>query len=129
MTALALFERVAGLARAGSAAGVAMRLGLARDVTAEGLAWTGPPALGGAQRVNVRAARNGAVDLVELVLDAESGPTRAELEAALGRAVQQPRMPGTGRVALAFPPRGGITPLAYVEDATGRAGRLVARRD
>jgi hypothetical protein len=127
--ALTLLDRVAALAGTGSAAGVAMRLGLHRDAAAEELAWEGPPALRGAERVRVRATGSGAVDLVELLLAPGSGPTRPELEAALGRADQQPRAAGAGCVALAFPPRGRVTPLAYVDDATARASRLVARRD
>jgi hypothetical protein len=128
--ALALLERLARLAAApeAGAAALAMRLGLPRDASAEELVWEGPPAIAGADRVRVRATSDGAVDYVALVLDQRTAPTRADLEAALGRAVEQPSAAGSHERVLAFP-RERVTLLAYVDDATARASRLVARRD
>jgi hypothetical protein len=128
--ALALLDRVATLAGApgATAAGIARRLGLVRDHAAPGAtAWEGAPAVPGAARIRVRAGDRGAVDLVEL--DPGSGPTRAELEARFGRADPQPRAPGSGETVLAFDRGSQVTLLAYLDDDTLRARRLIVRRD
>jgi len=134
---LALLERTATLASAPdvSASGTAARLGLAPDPLAFAApAWAGVPAVPGAERMRVRAADSGAIDLVELELDPEAGPARAELEALLGRGAEQPRMPGAAYTRLAFPRRTGagrepLSLFADVDDRTGRVGALIVRRD
>ena len=133
--AFALLERVAALAasRDATAAGAAARLALAPDRLAlTAPAWGGVPALPGASYARVRATLRGRIDLIELELDAATGPTRAELEGALGRGREQPPMPGAAgpRLALRPPRRRRPRPLsvfADVDAATGRVRALIVR--
>ena len=133
----ALLDRVTALAasRDATAAGAAARLALAPDRLAfTAPAWAGVPALPGAAYVRVRATVRGAIDVIELELDAGAGPTRAELEGALGLGREQPPVPGAGgpRLAFARPGDAGHVPLslfADVDGATGRVRALIVRRD
>jgi hypothetical protein len=77
--------------------------------------------------VRVRAGGAG-VELVDIELGA-AGPTRAELEAALGPARELPRIPLTGFALLTFDGHAPLALFAHVDDATGRASRLMVRRE
>lgn len=73
------------------------------------------------------------IDSVDVRLRAgDDAPTRAQLEEALGPADELPRMPGPAFHRLAFPAPAGSVPVtlfAELDDETGRATTLTARRD
>jgi hypothetical protein len=73
------------------------------------------------------------VDYVDVRVRAgDDAPTRAQLEAALGPADELPRIPGPAFHRLAFRGPAGqvpVTLLAELDDETGRATTLTARRD
>jgi len=73
------------------------------------------------------------VDYVDVRLRrGEEGPTRAQLEVALGPARETPRMPGPTFHRLAFQGPAGDVPVslfADIDDETGRTVTLTARRD
>jgi len=73
------------------------------------------------------------VDYVEVRLRAaDGGPTRAQLEAVLGPAYELPRIPGPAFHRLSFGgPEGSahVSLFAELDDETGRATSLTARRD
>jgi hypothetical protein len=71
------------------------------------------------------------VDYVDVQLRAD-GPTRAQLEAVLGPAHELPRIPGPAFHRLSFRgPEGSVhvSLFADIDDETGRATSLMARRD
>jgi hypothetical protein len=67
--------------------------------------------------------------IAELALDADSGPTLAELEAVLGPARGLPRMPGPAYSTVTFDGHRPLALFAHIDDATGRAVELAVRRD
>lgn len=70
------------------------------------------------------------IDHVDVHLRAGAGaPDRAALEAALGPAAELPRIAGPAFHRLAFRAPAGVTLLADLDDETGRATTLTARRD
>lgn len=75
----------------------------------------------------------GDVDYVDVHVRAgDDAPTRAELEAALGPADELPRIAGPAFHRLAFrAPEGSahVTLFAELDDETGHATTLTARRD
>jgi hypothetical protein len=73
------------------------------------------------------------VDYVDVRLrPGDDAPTRGQLEAALGPADELPRIPGPAFHRLSFRAPAGqipVTLIAELDDDTGRATTLTARRD
>ena len=67
--------------------------------------------------------------IAELALDAASGPTLDELEAALGPSRELPRVPGPAYSIVTFDGHRPLALFAHIDDFTGRAVELAVRRD
>jgi hypothetical protein len=67
--------------------------------------------------------------VAELALDADSGPTLAELESVLGPSRELPRVPGPAYSIVTFDGHRPLALFAHIDDLTGRAVELTVRRD
>jgi hypothetical protein len=67
--------------------------------------------------------------IAELALDADSGPTLAELEAVLGPSRELPRVPGPAYSIVTFDGHRPLALFAHIDDFTGRAVEFAVRRD